>query len=315
MNKKIKETMLCLTATSLSLFGGMVFWQKACFKQAQKKQDDTLFEIYPSPLGDIAYLTQGRGKTPLILIHSMMLGASKNEWDMVIEDLAKSYQVYVIDLPGFGNSFMPEKPWTAYQYANCIHDFIEHIIKRSTYIVASNGGADLALISSKFHPEKIKGMILISPEGFHQGFATNEKTKPLRHLLLPILGTQQFLGETKKSKIKETLEDAYFAKEKITKEQIENQQYKARQNQKSQVTYAQLKTDFWRANTKSAFATLSQPFWIFWGEENKKNPITNMEWAKEARPDGDYVIFEGVCNFPHMENSQSFVSVVKEYLN
>lgn len=313
MNQKIKETALSLSAATAGLLGGLILWQKSCFWQAQKKVDNTLFEIYSSTLGDIAYTSVGRGR-PLLLVHSMMLGTSRKEWDMVMDDLAKTYHVYAIDLPGYGASFVPDKPWTAYQYANCIHEFMEKVIRRPACILASNGGADMALVTSMLYPEKIKGLMLISPEGFGRGFATNEETNSLHSLLMPLSGTQQFLLGTSKSKIKESLEEAFFAKEKITQEQINACYYSARRSKKSQVTFAAIKTDFWRADTKTAFSALSVPFWMFWGEENKKNPISNMEWAEETRPDGDYVIFESVGNFPHLENSQSFVSIVKEYL-
>lgn len=313
MNKKAKQAVLSLSAAATGLFGGLFLWQKTCFWQAQKKIDDTYFEIYSSSLGDVAYTSVGNGR-PLLLIHSMTLGTSCREWDMVIGDLAESYHVYALDLPGFGNSFTPEKPWTAYQYAQCIHEFMENVIRRPVCISASNGGGDMALVTSMMYPEKIKGLILISPEGFGRGFATNEETKPLNNLLMPISGTQLFLSGTTKRKIKENLEELFFAKETISKEWVNTSYYSARRNRKNQVTFATLKTGFWRADTKAAFSALPMPFWIFWGEENKLNPISNMEWAENNRPDGEYVIFEDVGNFPHLENSRTFTHIVKEYL-
>lgn len=313
MNKKSKQAVLSLSVAATGLFGGLFLWQKACFWQAQKKMDDTVFEIYPSTLGDVAYTSLGNGR-PLLLIHGMTLGTSRREWDMVIEDLSKSYHVYALDLPGFGSSFAPEKPWTAYQYAQCIHEFVENVIRRPVCILASNGGGDMALVMSMLYPEKIKGLILISPEGFGRGFATNEETKALNRLLMPISGTQIFLSGTTKRKIKESLENVFFGKENISKDLLDTCFYSARQSKKHQVTFATLKTGFWRADTKTAFSALSMPFWVFWGEENKSNSISNMEWAQNTRPDGEYVIFEDVCNFPHLENSQTFIHIVKEYL-
>jgi pimeloyl-ACP methyl ester carboxylesterase len=40
-----------------------------------------------------------------------------------------------------------------------------------------------------------------------------------------------------------------------------------------------------------------------------------MEWAKEVRPDGEYIVFEEVGNFPHLENSRAFIRIVKEFLS
>ncbi|MBQ7908958.1 MAG: alpha/beta fold hydrolase, partial [Elusimicrobiaceae bacterium] len=90
-------------------------------------------ETYETAEGEVAYRSLGKGR-PLLLIHSAMLGASCREWDDVIEDMAENYHVYAMDLPGFGNSFCPEKPWTAYQYANVLHDFITNVVKRPVCI-------------------------------------------------------------------------------------------------------------------------------------------------------------------------------------
>lgn len=313
MHKKVKEAALSLSAAAAGLLGGLFLWQKACFWQAQKKAAITNFEIYTSPFGDIAYTSMGHGR-PLLLIHSMMLGTSLQEWDMVIRDLAKSYHVYAMDLPGFGASFVPGKPWTAYQYAHCIDDFLQKVIRRPAFILASNGGADMALVASMLYPTKINGLILVSPEGFGRGFATNAEVKPLHSLLLPILGTQHYLSGTTKGKIKEILEEAFFAKENISKDLVNACYYSARRSQKAQVSFATLKTSFWRAETKAAFSALNVPFEIIWGEENKLNPILNLEWAKDVRPDGEYVIFEEVGNFPHLENNQAFTGIIKDFL-
>ena len=314
MNQKLKKAILLSAFGAAGFLGGLVLWQKACFWRAQKNTEEALFEIYASPFGDITYTSAGGGQ-PVLLLHSMLPGTSSEEWALVTTALAEHFHVYAIDLPGFGNSFSPKKPWTAYQYAQCLHSFIEQIIGRSTFVLGSNGGADLALITALLHPEKIKGLQLISPEGFSHGYASNAQTKPLHTLLLPLVGTQQYLMETTKYKIKQNLEDAFFAKEKITQELIDALHYGARKDPMKQATFAAIKTGFWRADTRQALTKLTVPFQVFWGEENKTNPIAAMAWAEEARPDGDYVIFEGVGSYPHWENSQAFIQVMKEYLN
>ncbi len=311
MNQKLKKATLFAGAAASSLLGSLILWQKACFWQAQKKTEDTLFEIYASPFGDITYTSVGHGQ-PLLLLHSMMPGASHKEWDS--SALAEQFHVYALDLPGFGDSFSPKKPWTAYQYAQCLPAFLKDVIRRPAFVLAANGGADLALVTAMLHPENIKGLMLISPEGFGHGFPTNGDVKPLHKLLFPILGTQCFLMETTKGSIKKELEQAFFAKEKIAKERLDIIHQDARKNPKHQTTFAALKTGFWRADTKAAFSSLSMPFWVLWGEENKTNPVSNMTWAEAARPDGDYIIFEGTGAFPHWENSQAFLDIVKEYL-
>ncbi|MBR5816837.1 MAG: alpha/beta hydrolase, partial [Anaerotignum sp.] len=263
--------------------------------------------------GTIAYRSVGTGR-PLLLIHSMMLGASSREWDDVIDGLSEKYHVYAIDLPGFGNSYCPEEPWTAYQYAQFLHTFIKEVINRPVCICGANGGADFALTLSMLHPEQVKRMVLISPEGIGKGFATEEDTKSLPLLLKPVAGTQKFLMGTSKKAIKGQLETAFHAKETISAELVQRYADAARFGDHAQATYAGIATRFYAADTKPAFEKLSVPFLMIWGEENKANPVTHFDTAEKMKDFGAFAVFENTGALPHMENSKAFLENTKEFL-
>ena len=314
MKKKLMKVILGFLGACGGILAGLAGFQKICLAQAQKKKDETHpQEFYTTPEGDIAYRSIGKGR-PLVLIHSMMLGASCREWDAVIDALAEKYHVYAIDLPGFGNSFHPEKPWTAYQYANCLHAFIHDNIKRSACICGANGGADLGLILSMLHPESVRRMVLISPEGIGKGFATDEDTKNLSLLLSPVAGTQKFLMDTSKAKIRQMLEQAYYAKEQVTSELVQQYADASRYGKHAQATYAGIQTRFYSADVKHAFDQLSVPFLMVWGEENKLNPAKHFDTAEKMKDHGSFALFEKTGALPHMENSQAFLDNMIDFL-
>lgn len=314
MKKKFVKCILGIFAAAGAALAGVAGYQKFCLKQAQKKKDEAhLQEIYVSEWGDVAYRSEGKGR-PLVLVHSVMPGASSREWDAVFEELAKQYHVYALDLPGFGNSFCPEKPWTAYQYALLLQAFIKDVIKRPVCICAANGGADFALMLSRLSSEDIRRMVLISPEGFGKGFATAEDVKSLSLLLAPVAGTQTFLTGTAKAKIKAQLEDAFFAKELISDELVQQYANAARYGKHAQATFAGIQTRFYSTDSKAAFAELTQPFLMIWGEENKLNPIEHFHTAEKLKQHGEFVVFEKTGALPHMENSQAFLDNIKAFL-
>ena len=293
---------------------GLAGLQKLCLSRARKRKDEThIQEIYTSESGNLAYRSAGHGR-PLLLVHSVMLGASCREWDNVFDTLAENYHVYALDLPGFGNSFCPEKPWTAYQYALCLHDFIENVIKRPVCICGANAGADFTLILSNLHPEDIRRMVMLSPEGIGKGFATNEDTKQLSLLLSPVAGTQKFLMGTSKKCIKKMLGTAFYAKERISSDLIRQYANAARYGIHAQSTYAGIMTRFYAADTKPAFEALSLPFLMIWGEENKENPAEYFDTAEKMKNHGEFVLFEETGALPHLENSKAFLDTVQDFL-
>lgn len=314
MKKKIAKCILGIFAAAGAALAGIAGYQKFCLKQAQKKKDEThLQELYASEWGDVAYRSEGKGK-PLVLLHSVMLGASSREWDAVFDELAKDYHVYAPDLPGFGNSFTPEKPWTAYQYALLLQAFLKDVIKRPVCICAANGGADFALTLSILSGNDIRRMVLISPEGIGKGFATDEDTKALPLLLTPVAGTQTFLTGTTKAKIKAQLEDAFYAKELVSNELVQQYANAARYGSHAQATFAGIQTHFYGTDIRPAFEKLSLPFLMIWGEENKLNPIEHFHTAEKLKQHGEFVVFEKTGALPHMENSQAFLDNIKAFL-
>jgi len=314
MKKNILKIFLGFFGAIGAAFAGLVGYQQVVLKLAQKKKDETHFmEIWETEAGEIAYRSTGTGR-PLLLIHSMMLGASSREWDDVIDGLSEKFHVYAIDLPGFGNSYHPDEPWTAYQYAKFLHGFIENVVKRPACICGANGGADLALTLSMLHPEQVKRLILVSPEGIGKGFATEEDTKSLPLLLKPVAGTQKFLIGTSRKAIKTQLESAFYAKETISAELVQRYADASRYGDHAQATYAGIVTRFYGADTKPAFEKLSVPFLMVWGEENKENPIIHFDTAEKMKDFGSFAVFEKTGALPHMENSKAFLDNVKEFL-
>lgn len=314
MKKKIKKIFLGFFGAMGAALAGLVGYQQFVLKKAQKKKDETHpMETWETENGPVFYRSLGKGR-PLLLLHSMMLGASCREWDAVIDGLAENYHVYALDLPGFGNSFCPEAPWTAYQYAQFLHNFIENVVKRPVCLCGAGGGADFALILSMLHPENLRRLILVSPEGIGKGFATEEDTKPLPLLLKPVAGTQKFLMATSKKAIKQQLEAAFYAKEMVSDELIQRYADAARYGGHAQATYAGIMTRFYAADTKPAFAKLSLPFLMIWGEENKLNPAAHFDAAEKMKDFGAFALFEQTGALPHMENSKAFIDNVREFL-
>ncbi len=314
MKKKILRVFLGFFGICGLLLAGLWgFFRLRCM-QAWKKKDDTHPQmVYDTAEGGIAYRSIGCGR-PLLLVHSMMPGASSREWDAVAEALAENYHVYAIDLPGFGNSYCPQKPWTAYQYANCLHDFIANVIGRSACICGANGGADFALILSLLHPEDVSRLVLISPEGIGRGFATEEEVKPLSLLLAPIIGTQKFLSGTSCKSMQQRLEHAYYAPERVYAGLVQQYVDAARCGRYAQATFAGLQTRFYAADTIKAFTQLCVPFLMLWGEENRDNPCEYLEAAEKLKTYGSFVLFEKTAALPHMENSRAFLDHVQEFL-
>lgn len=314
MKKTVHKLTLPLFASAGMTAGALLAYQHFSLRLASRKQDPTLFETYTTPEHiSMAYEVHGFGM-PVVLLHSMYLGASRREWRSQIEKLAKRYRVYTVDLPGYGQSDKPTKPWTAYQYAQALHHFLSDVVGESVVLAAANGSADIALIVSKMHPEDFKKLVLISPEGIGHGFATPQDTAELKRLLMPCYGTQQFLAGTSKKALRRLAEQLFYQKERMPADFVKNLKQNARYGVGAQASYAAYRTRFFAADTKKAFAALEIPFLLIWGEHNMYNSAVYLEQAEQIQEKGQFLLFEDTASLPHLENSKAFGEILLDFL-
>jgi pimeloyl-ACP methyl ester carboxylesterase len=115
----------------------------------------------------VNYRLNGQGKL-IILLHGW--GDNISGLKSLDEELAKFYQVLAIDLPGFGESELPKKPWRLNDYAQLVAGVIKKLELEEPFaaIGHSNGGAVLikAVSQKIIIPSKL---ILIAASGVRTG--------------------------------------------------------------------------------------------------------------------------------------------------
>lgn len=323
---KGKRRLKITAFAALSAIGaaGLVYvalFLKRRFKKAKEDARDGTYEAwesYKTPEGiSIAYERQGSGDCPVVFFHGMYAGADRGEWQYIAKELAKTdagYQIYTVDMPGFGQSEHIKRPWAAYRYVNALHAFLRDVVQKASTVVAVGISADIALMLSLLHPEDMQKLVLIAPEGIGKGFATKEDVRNLKFLLWPIIGTLAFICGTTPKRIRAMLEEMFYEKERIPEDFLQRVMKNARRAKGAKVCYAQCKTRFAACSTVHAFQKLSCPFLLIWGEKNEKNPSIYLEEAERMQEKGEFMLFEHTAELPHLENPKGFLQVLQDFL-
>jgi len=106
----------------------------------------------------ISYKRFGQGRSVLVL-HGW--GKGSDSWVAIGEILAKdNYQVIVPDLPGFGASQEPDKPWGFDDYIDWIEQFVKEMKLNRFYLVGHSFGGALALKFAALHAEMTEKLVL-----------------------------------------------------------------------------------------------------------------------------------------------------------
>jgi len=121
----------------------------------KKKIDGISLSFYQSIKGNqVIVLLHGWGTTKEKLL-SLGKALSKNEW-----------QVLIPDLPGFGKSSLPPKPWGVSEYVDFTLKTINKLYgKKKVFLFGHSFGGRLAIKIASLYPNKIAGIILCGSAG------------------------------------------------------------------------------------------------------------------------------------------------------
>ena len=142
----------------------------------------------------IRYKEEGSGE-PLLLLHTIR---NRIEYfDKLLPYLTKRFKVYVVDLPGHGDSSINKK--TNYDQNFMTVYFIENLNLKSLTIAGESIGAVLSATIAKKIPNRVKKIFCFNPYDYDKRFAQGVMrgnfmaTFLLFHVSLP-LGLGVFLA-------------------------------------------------------------------------------------------------------------------------
>ena len=114
----------------------------------------------PSGEGEMVWRAWGDG-APLLLLHGG--SGSWTHWIRTIPTLARTYQLWVPDLPGLGDSAMPPRPWTPASVAEVVTGGLLRLLPReaSLRIAGFSFGGHVAGLAAARLAASVRALVLV----------------------------------------------------------------------------------------------------------------------------------------------------------
>ncbi len=180
----------------------------------------------------IYYVHAGSSKShhpPLLLVHGF--GASTDHWRKNISALQQDFDVWAIDLLGFGRSAKPDWQYSGDVWREQLHDFIRDQIKSPVVIVGNSLGGYASLCVAAAYPDSVAGVVLLNSAGpFSDAIAPSPspslKTQWgswVRSIMLhPLPSYLLFQYARRRSTIRKTLKKVYLDQSAVTDQLVED---------------------------------------------------------------------------------------------
>jgi pimeloyl-ACP methyl ester carboxylesterase len=259
----------------------------------------------------VNYVEMGEGP-PLVFVHGLA-GCWQN-WLENIPHFARNHRVIAIDLPGFGESELPQEDISIPGYGRFVDAFLGEIGVERAAIVGNSMGGFIAAEVALSHPARVDKLVLVSAAGvmtvrhlelifakrmsraFHAGsgrvIARRQsivRRRRLRKLLLygvvryPELLQPELVYEIASGGGKPGFLDAFKAI---------------------------LDYDF-----SDRLPEISRPTLIMWGRSDRIVPVGGAYRYEELIPDARRVIFEDTGHVPMIERPVLFNRLLEDFLN
>lgn len=168
-------------------------------------------------------------RPPLLLIHGF--GASTDHWRKNVADLQADFEVYAMDLIGFGRSSKPSSGYSPDLWRDQIADFITTIIGRPAVVAGNSIGGYSSLYAGATRPDAVAGVCMLNGVGSFSEQQVDQETTAFQAamgqliktvVLSPIPSWAIFQFVRNKSYIRKTLAQVYVNKAEVTDQLIED---------------------------------------------------------------------------------------------
>ena len=262
-----------------------------------------------------AYVKVGKGPV-LLLLHG--LACDHTTWLPVIEGLARHYTVIAPDLLGHGQSAKPRADYSVGGYANGMRDLLTVLDIDKVTVVGHSLGGGVAMQFAYQFPERTERLILVAPgglgpevtpliravtlPGFSQAMAVS--TLPgVRHVGKAAMHGLHRTGLPATRDLPEIASIHESFRDPRTRAAIRHV-VRAVVDVKGQLI----------TMVDRAYLTEAMPLLIVWGRDDMVIPVKHAENVPRIAPGAVVEIFENSGHFPHKDDPERFVKVVREFV-
>lgn len=244
----------------------------------------------------------GQGK-PLVLIHGW--GMHSGVWQPLVKQLSKKYMMYLVDLPGMGNS-RPIEPYHLYAMADAVAEVIPGV---SDVLGWSLGGLVAQCIAAN-QPDRVRRLVLVSttpcfvnkadwqagidPANFNT-FAKNVNAD-YKRTILQFLTLQCMKASDARSTIKE-LRASFELKPTPTQTTLER------------ALHVLLESDL-----REQAPSIRKPALLIHGDRDTLAPVQAAHWMAQNLPKGFLRVMSGAAHAPFLSHREAFIASLDQFL-
>ena len=124
-------------------------------------RDDVTLHTVEVPAGETIGYRHRPGDVPVVLVHGNM--TSSKHWDLVLESMDDDFDLYAVDLRGFGESSYREPVGAIDDFAADVAGVVDAVGLDRFHLVGWSAGGAVAMQVAADLPERVHRLVLLAP--------------------------------------------------------------------------------------------------------------------------------------------------------
>ena len=264
--------------------------------------------------GKVHYQKRGMGD-PLVLVHNVYPGASHEEYERNVDELARRFTVYAIDLLGFGDSAAPRLKYTANVYVELIFDFLREEVAAPAHVLSSGLSCAYVTEVAAWRANLFRKLVFLCPRSEPTGLDIPRWLAPVQHLMLstPAVASGYYETVTGRYEISTFLKNSFHNPKHVTDELVDRLYEHARQKGAIH-PYASLLTGYLDCHLLSNLPKVPNPILLVWGRQARPTPVEHSVRLLALARNSRLEVVEDAGAWVHAEQSAAVNRLVVEYL-
>ena len=242
------------------------------------------------------FLGEEDNKKNIIFLHGWR--SESSVWFDIMKSLSKAeeYNLFAIDLPGFGKTQVPQHSLSIAGYAGIVLQFIEKLkVKGHIILIGHSFGGAVSIKFATDYQDTISQLVLIDSSGVRITNLSRKAGLQIKKLIAKLVKPffkPRFMQPLRKQIYKRFVNSDYVESEYI------------------KVTYINVISE----DLSPLFPAIKCPTLLFWGEKDQDTPLWMGELMHEKINDSKLIILKDVGHYSFLEKKKEFIVALKEFI-
>jgi pimeloyl-ACP methyl ester carboxylesterase len=228
---------------------------------------------------------------PVVVLHGW--GGRIESMAPVLSCLQDSFRVVALDLPGFGDSPLPEGVWGTPDYAAFVRDLIGSLGISKAHFLGHSFGAKVSLYLAATHGELVDKLILQGSSGLRTP---------------PSLKARAKRAASKGARVAGNLGAPGRALRQAVYDRIASQDYRDAGEMRP------ILVKLVNEDMQPFLKRIAAPTLLVWGTADDAAPLAHGRTMAASIPDAGLVTFEGAGHFAYLDEPDRFCTIVRHFL-